>query len=82
MPERFFIFHKTLFRYQNIIKLGLNTDTVCAIDVEDQFLQYNVIADINLFLDYVYQHGFHYLVVYASASYLDCFLRRQSARSR
>ncbi|GAX02068.1 hypothetical protein C5L25_002058 [Secundilactobacillus silagei JCM 19001] len=82
MPESFFIFHKTLFRYQNIIKLGLNTDTVCAIDVEDQFLQYNVIADINLFLDYVYQHGFHYLVVYASASYLDCFLRRQSARSR
>ncbi|WP_054655793.1 hypothetical protein [Secundilactobacillus silagei] len=52
---------------------------MCAIDVEDQFLQYNVIADINLFLDYVYQHGFHYLVVYASASYLDCFLRRQSA---
>ncbi|GAW98682.1 GH25 family lysozyme [Secundilactobacillus mixtipabuli] len=56
---------------KNIIKLGLNRDTVCAIDVEDQSLQYNVTADINLFLDYVYQQGFHYLVVYASASWFN-----------
>lgn len=55
--------------YTKIKELGFNTDTVCAIDVEDQCLQDQVTADINLFLGYLWAKGYHKLIVYASGSW-------------
>lgn len=55
--------------YRKIKELGFNTDTVCAIDVEDQCLQKYVTDDINLFLEYLWGKGYHNLIVYASGSW-------------
>ncbi|MTV83190.1 GH25 family lysozyme [Secundilactobacillus folii] len=57
--------------YKKIVEMGLNNTTVCAIDVEDQCLQKNVTNDINLFIQYLHDKGFHNLVVYASASWFN-----------
>ncbi|WP_288528319.1 GH25 family lysozyme [uncultured Secundilactobacillus sp.] len=56
---------------KNIVALGLDTDTVVVIDVEDNSLMKNVTHDINLFLQYLAEKGYKKHLVYASASWFN-----------
>lgn len=54
---------------KNLVKIGLNKDTVCALDVEDSSLMQSTTKDVNTFLQYMNQQGYKNLVVYASQSW-------------
>lgn len=54
---------------KNLVSVGLDKTTVCALDVEDSSLMSSVTHDINLFLEYMGEQGYKNLVVYASASW-------------
>jgi len=54
---------------QNLQAVGLDKSTVCALDIEDPVLMNQTTHDINLFLKYMTDQGYHHLVVYASASW-------------
>lgn len=56
-------------------KYGLDTNTLLAIDIEDQSLSGNLTEQVNKFLDVLYDHGYHNLAVYSGNSFFTTRLR-------